>query len=319
MNPDRSAITALHPELWLELSTARRGGRVAHAWLFAGATGLGQRALAEAFRDALLCRETDPGSAHACGRCRSCVLLQAGTHPDALTVTPPPDKRTIGIDAVRELSERLALRPQHAAYQVVLLDPVEALTSAAANALLKTLEEPSAGSVLLLVSTQLERLLPTVRSRCQVRILRHPPPARAAAWLKAQQPTVEPAAIDAALAAHGGAPLAALEALRCGTDGDWVQLRTDVDAYRAGRLPLPQLVARWRGRSDWVLARLPALLADRGFYPDDRRRVAALRLLQSRRRWLGSGIRSESLLSECFATLRCNPGRPAGGTIAVTA
>lgn len=128
-----------------------------HAFLFTG--GDYQTKLAEANRIAeeLLC---STGSR---------ALWKAGTHPDYFFIAPLEESRTIKIDQIRELSEKLAQKPQHAEYQVVIIALAEEMNLAAANALLKTLEEPAAHVKIILISEQLSRVLATVRSRCQIK------------------------------------------------------------------------------------------------------------------------------------------------------
>ncbi|CAH2031515.1 DNA polymerase III subunit delta' [Trichlorobacter ammonificans] len=139
--------------------------RVAHAYLFDGPAGCGRRATALALIGRLFC--TSPLDDDACGSCPSCRKLAAGNHPDLHLLEPLPDKRDISIDQVRELQQVLSLRPFEASRKACLIDPAERMTAGAANALLKTLEEPPGHAVLILISQQSDLLLSTVRSRCQ--------------------------------------------------------------------------------------------------------------------------------------------------------
>lgn len=139
--------------------------RVAHAYLFDGPAGCGRRATALALIGRLFCGS--PADGDACGTCPSCRKLAAGNHPDLHLLEPLPDKRDISIDQVRELQQVLSLRPFEASRKACLIDPAERMTVGAANALLKTLEEPPGHAVLILVSSQSDLLLATVRSRCQ--------------------------------------------------------------------------------------------------------------------------------------------------------
>ncbi len=146
----------------------------------------------EDFEAAALCLE--PGADHAaCGQCRSCLLLTHGEHPDYRRLAPLED-RDIGIDAVRDALEFLAYRPQLGARRWLRIDSAERLSVAAANALLKGLEEPAPGAHLLLSSAASARLLPTIRSRC-LRLPAMPKdPAAGRAWLVEQGVTPEEAA-----------------------------------------------------------------------------------------------------------------------------
>ncbi|MDI6906983.1 MAG: DNA polymerase III subunit delta' [Thermoanaerobacterales bacterium] len=144
------------------LQAALRNGRVAQAYLFYGPPGVGKRMLARAFARTLLCA-APAGGDEACGGCRDCRLALAGTHPDWHRVSA--ETKSIGIGAVRELQHAMRYRP-YGKRHVVTLEGAERLTAEAANALLKTLEEPSGPAVFLLVTDQPDSLLPTVRSRC---------------------------------------------------------------------------------------------------------------------------------------------------------
>jgi DNA polymerase III subunit delta' len=162
----------LHPRLllpWHELPRQRFAdslsrGQVAHALLLHGEGGSHKVHLARQFGQALLCQQ--PVSGVACGKCHSCLLCQAGNHPD-WTEVQPVESAMIRVDQIRELSARLSMRPQIAQRQVALLWPSEQMNPASSNALLKTLEEPAADTHLLLVSDRAGRLSATIRSRCQ--------------------------------------------------------------------------------------------------------------------------------------------------------
>lgn len=183
-------------------------GRLAHALLFCGPPRLGQCEVAIALAHRVLCEA--PAGPTACGHCRSCRLIAAGTHPDYRFVSFVPNRegtklRTeIVIDQMRELGQQLALTPQFGRAQVAIIDPADAINHAAANALLKTLEEPVPGRYLWLVASQPARLPATIRSRCQRIELRLPPLAEALAWLTGQGHGA--ADVEAALQATRGHP-----------------------------------------------------------------------------------------------------------------
>ena len=190
---------------YTQLAAVLDAGRMGHGVLFAGAAGLGKRAVAERLAQRALCRTRD-ADGEPCGTCKSCQLFAAGTHPDYADVSFILNKegtrmRTeIVIDQIRELSERLALTPQYGGAQVALLEPADAINNAAGNALLKTLEEPHPGRYLWLITAHPARLSATIRSRCQRVEFRLPPRDEAVAWLAAQgHPTaVATEALDAA-------------------------------------------------------------------------------------------------------------------------
>lgn len=189
---------------------AWRVGRLGHAQLLCGPEGIGKSALAEALAARLLC-EADPLQP-ACGRCRSCQLRRAGTHPDLQRLSfeevpksSPPRLRTeLVVEQVRAAGAAMQMTAQRGGAQVLVIDPADALNSAAANALLKTLEEPAERRYLLLLSSRPQRLPATIRSRCQRIELALPAPAQALDWLRSQGH--EAGAASAALTLAGGHP-----------------------------------------------------------------------------------------------------------------
>jgi DNA polymerase-3 subunit delta' len=214
----RSALFADYPWLAAPLMEVVTPGRnLAHAYLIHGAAGIGLDAFAGAWARALLC-ETPGREGQACGTCASCSLNAAGNHPDLTLLTLESDDEgddgkaakiatEIKIDQVRAFTDGVNLGTHRAGRRVVIVTPAEALNLPAANALLKTLEEPPAGTVFLLVTTALSRLLPTIRSRCRLLPVGTPGAKTSAAWLAAQ------GVDDAArwLACAHGAPLAAAQ------------------------------------------------------------------------------------------------------------
>lgn len=153
------------------LKTAWRQGRLAHAYLFLGPEGVGKASVARAMAAALNCAQPLPED-DACGDCPSCRRLKAGTHPDFLVIAPTTEALhpQIKIEYIREFRRLTAYPPLGGGWRVALIKPAEALTAqndAAANALLKTLEEPPERNLIILAATVEGDLLPTVVSRCQ--------------------------------------------------------------------------------------------------------------------------------------------------------
>jgi DNA polymerase-3 subunit delta' len=144
------------------LKSAMEKGRVAHAYLFAGMGGVGKRTTAEVFARALNCREALPD---ACERCPSCLKMARGNHPDKLVVKP--EGQFIRIQEIRALQSQMRFRPQEGGKRVFMLLDAERMNSAAANALLKTLEEPAPSNILILISSRPHQLPLTILSRCQ--------------------------------------------------------------------------------------------------------------------------------------------------------
>lgn len=217
--------------------------RHAHAYLFGGPPGVGKRQFAEAFAAFLLC--LNPQSGVACGHCRSCLLRQAGSHPDVLGVVPEEEGKAIRVDAVRRVSEFIAQTAQQGGRKVVMLFPAEAMNQNAANALLKSLEEPTRDTFLLLVSDQPSRLLATIRSRCLVQTLGMPSAEEGVRWLGQNLPELDPQQRQALLAMANGAPLRAAGL----AEMDALSMRADVvegiKALLKSQAGASQLAEKW--------------------------------------------------------------------------
>lgn len=153
------------------LKSHAAGGNLRHAYLFVGPEGVGRRTLALNFAKALNCTQS-PAPGEFCGVCRDCRQIQSMQYPDLSLVLPAEGHKDILIDQVRDLQHTLSLAPYAASYRIALLPDFQRVTEQAENALLKTLEEPPVKVVLLLTVSALERLLPTIISRCEVIRLR---------------------------------------------------------------------------------------------------------------------------------------------------
>jgi DNA polymerase-3 subunit delta' len=147
---------------------SRSSEHLSHAYLLTGPAQVGKETLALAFAQALFClaeQTIPPGS--PCGECRACVRVQTGTHPDLRIVQPAPGKKSLGIDEIRTLIAAAALQPQEGRFSVFVLPNAESLTIEAANALLKTLEEPAPHTIIFLTAIDDQLLPATIASRCQ--------------------------------------------------------------------------------------------------------------------------------------------------------
>ncbi len=147
---------------------AMLGGRLPHAFLFVGPEGVGKLAFALKLAQTLLCERVPEADLAPCGVCPGCVQVVGGTHPDLLRVARPEDKHELPIRVIRDLCLDLGLKPARGGRKVVIIDDADDMNDEAANAFLKTLEEPPDKSVLILVGTSPETQLDTIISRCRV-------------------------------------------------------------------------------------------------------------------------------------------------------
>ncbi len=329
-----------------QAAQALDSGQLGHALLFCGPALLGKRAVAERLANRLLCTARPPGG-DPCGDCRSCRLFAARTqfdpvetrpdgslahpagrsgHPDLLQVSfaindkarPPKPRSEIVIGQVRWLSEEMALSAQFGQAKIAIIDPAEALNHAAANALLKTLEEPVPGRGLWLVSAQPARLSATIRSRCQRLEFRLPPHAEALAWL--EHAGHSPAVANEALEAARGHPGLAGEWLRTGALSLRRDVADDLARVAGGEAGTVETAQRWaadanvdlrlRFAADLAVARLTADLTD----PARSRSLAEWFERANRARdLLRTTVRADLVIVEVLRAWRVIEGRHASG------
>ncbi len=247
--------------LWLQLAGQSHSPQ---ARLLQGPRGIGKRALALRLMALLLCQQ--PEHHEACGRCKSCLLLAAGTHPDQFVLEPAEPGKNILIDQVRELVSFAGQTPQLGARKVILLEPAEAMNPAAANALLKTLEEPAASSCFLLVSHQPGLLLPTVRSRCVPVPCPVPAWPASQAWLAGQLPDCPADERDSLLQLAAGSPLEAIRLYGQEVLAQRHQVVEDIKQLLKQQRSPSQLVEGWKALPllqlfDWFFSWTLQLLA----------------------------------------------------------
>ena len=165
-----------HDAVFERFRRALRRGRLASTFLFVGPAGIGKRLTAFRIAQSLLCEKFPETALQACGECPSCLLFQAGTHPDFTVIQKPSDRATIPVEMfVGDREERMqaglchaiSLKPFRGGRKIAVIDDADYLNVEGANCLLKTLEEPPPRSLLILIGTSEQKQLPTIRSRCQ--------------------------------------------------------------------------------------------------------------------------------------------------------
>lgn len=231
-------VIELHEKVWTSLQARRK--QLPHALLLLGQKGLGKFDLARQFAASLLC-EQPQASGLACGKCLACNWYAQGNHPDFRLLQPEAlsdeveveegkkkPSQQITIDQVRGLDDFLNVGTHRGGLRVVLVNPAEAMNRNTANAILKTLEEPAPSTLFLMVSSDPARLLPTIRSRCQVM------PVPLPATQQAEKILAEEGLADARrwLALAGGAPGLALDLAAA---GQLAWLETLVKRLAAGK------------------------------------------------------------------------------------
>jgi DNA polymerase-3 subunit delta' len=233
-----------------QFESARRADSLGHAWLISGPAGVGKINLALALAHRLLGASGEPAELDAAAALAAIAARHTpmDRHPDLHWLYPEEDKETISVDQVREVIEAFTLTAHRGGAKIAIVEPAEAMTTPAANALLKTLEEPTPGSYLLLLSHQPGRLAPTVRSRCQHLPLRPPSVASVAQWL-----AVAPQAVTEAQRLVGAAPLRVAAAISGDDFSVFKELEDNLAAVCQDRLE-PQTVAQSWAKGDIELA-----------------------------------------------------------------
>lgn len=230
-----------HRGLAERLAAARNADRLPHGLLLHGAEGLGKRAFAMWLGHALLCERARTSFA-ACGECAACALMRAGTHPDFHWIRPEEDKQLISIDQIRLVSQKLAQTSARHGWKVAVIEPAHQMTPGAANSLLKTLEEPTPNSVLMLLTTQPGALPATIRSRCQQLEVPKPAPNVVQRWSEDHGVNLDPALLEFC----SGAPLSALAYAQSGRFQDLNDRMTRaVSDLLTGEADVTQVAPAW--------------------------------------------------------------------------
>jgi DNA polymerase-3 subunit delta' len=243
MSPE-ACVTDLPAPGWMAaeqaaLRSARAADHLPHALLIHEAPGSGGEWLALWAASLVLCEHPDRAP---CGTCRACRRVSARAHPDLAFLGLEEESRQIRIEQVRELSAELALTSHGGGYKVAIISPADALNRFAANALLKTLEEPPARTLLILVVTQPSRLPATVLSRCQRLRVRAPQRAQSLAWLRAARGPHEWAA---ALDALGEAPVLVADCDPAQVAAIATEVHQGLEALAGGAGDVAGIAERW--------------------------------------------------------------------------
>ncbi len=229
-----------HEDTWARFVSALDEDRVGHALLIQGPAGTGKQRLADRMVAALVCAAERPNH-RPCGVCGGCRLRRAGTHPDLRRVIPGEEGKPIGIGAIRDLCSGLLLTSTGTGVRVGVIESADRLTRPAANALLKTLEEPPPGVVLILVTDHPARLPATIRSRCQQVRVGLPAAGQALAWL-AGRTSGDPGRW---LALAGGRPLEAVSLAGTAAADHARALFEGLEAVVAGRRAAGEVARSW--------------------------------------------------------------------------
>ena len=210
---------------WNRLLQAATANRLHHANLLAGPDGIGKQALASHFALALVC-DKFPESA-PCGICKNCQMATGETHPDIYKLDWLDKSTVISVEQIRQLIDRLTLTASRGTYRVAVINRAHTMTTAAANGLLKTLEEPGDGCIILLVADRERELPVTIRSRCQRLAITRPARNAALEWLQGQGVSEAAIALDLA----NGAPLLAQALSDAENLAEIAQLRSRWDDF----------------------------------------------------------------------------------------
>jgi DNA polymerase III subunit delta' len=336
-----SAFSTLSSKLcpWLrpaltQLETAHAAKRLGHGWLLAGPAGIGKINLALVLAGRLLARETPAGPPTQLSAPDAVAAMRdrhtpVDHHPDLHWLFPEEDKRTISVEQIRDAAETLTLRSHAGGAKVVVIEPADGMTSSAANALLKTLEEPSGDTYLMLLSHQPQRLPATIRSRCQRLNLARPPAEELATWLGVTADVLAPAWLltggsplqTAALLANGALQNNALDKQLALVSRDELEVQAVAEEWVKGD---PELALTWLTRELHRQIRLrlaPAVSTsvtdrDGGMLHNAWSKLSLRRLFEQYDtaerllNQLGSGINMELALQAMLLGFQGNRGRP---------
>jgi DNA polymerase-3 subunit delta' len=247
---------------WQTLLRTRQQQKLSHAVLLQGPVGIGKDNFANQLSQAMLCQQIDK-TGLACGQCQSCRLFSSGTHPDFQQISPEEAGKAIKVDQIRQMTSALTMTSHAGGYKVVVITPADSMNINAANSLLKTLEEPTDNTLMLLVSAVPARLPATVRSRCQTYTCVLPETGVAQKWLSQQLDEGED--VNALLELANGAPYTALRLQETEAIGRWLACLEQLAQLANGQLDPVTTAAVWNKKDglqqvDWFLQALQRMI-----------------------------------------------------------
>jgi DNA polymerase-3 subunit delta' len=263
---------------WRRMVTLVNANKLPHAFLFSGVAGIGKELFAKHLSSFLLCDAVkcaadsdDKSIISACRQCKQCKLFESESHPDFKLIEPEEGSTTIKIDQIRQLVNFFSHSSQQGGRKIAILTPAEALNNNAANALLKTLEEPSFNSVIILVSHQSGMLLPTIRSRCQVLDFSQPSVENSLEWLNTHNDQSSDKApltdedIAETLFLANYSPLKALSYLEIDALAEYRRMLQELGAILKNDCLSTALASRWNDdisilRLSWIMLWLEQIL-----------------------------------------------------------
>ena len=223
---------------WGSLQQRRAQHKLPHALLFTGVEGVGKYGFAKHFAHSLLC------SQNLCGICKNCQLFNAGHHPDLMIISPEENDKAIKVDAIRGIVKFVNHSAHLSAYKIVIINPADKMNLNAANALLKTLEEPNEKIILILITSRMMSLPATIRSRCQIISFTTPKREIALQWLQTQDIAKDSA--ELLLEFAHGAPLKVIDFVEEDLLGFRKEIFGEFHELLQGKIALATISQAWQ-------------------------------------------------------------------------
>ena len=283
-------------ELYMQLAKRATADQLHHALIIEGQKGVGKQALASEITALLLCKKRE--GSRPCGVCQDCRLLSAGHHPDSYHIAP---EQSIGVDSVREKLTQLMGTSQMSGARVLQIHQAHLMTEAAANSLLKTLEEPPPKTFLLLLTDQKHRLLPTVLSRCEQHHLRSPSRDVTAVWLSQQGYGDVP---EDVFLAFDEAPLLIKNGLDEGYADKFSALGAQLQSVLDGGVDVVSFAKQWKDNEQQMLAWSQKIMYKWAMSGNTKAWHGYQILTEGARAMLQTGINKQLLLSSLLTSLR---------------